>query len=64
MVEVENPFAEEVAPGRRLQVADRVSKHRKGRQRKLSPSEKNRRTRAVRQSIQDYLNRKVVESAR
>jgi hypothetical protein len=60
---VTNPFEERVAPGRRLQSAQPVSKHRAGRQRKMSQTRKNRRTRAVRQSIQDYLNRKAIENA-
>lgn len=43
--------------------AQKPSKHRAGRHRKMTQSEKNRRAREEKQRIQDYLNAKAVEEA-
>lgn len=59
-MQVENPFEEEVAPSRRLQSAVPPSKHRAGRQPKMSDSAKRRRARAVRARIAAYLDQKAV----
>lgn len=60
---IDNPFEEEVAPARRLKPEAPPSKHRKGRQPKMTDGAKRRRTRAVKARIQDYLNRKALENA-